>query len=132
VALDEATQEFENAQAEVSDRRTEVANLQERLRLATARTNTAVQTQRVQRAEQRRMVQAAETRERTLRQRRMELEAQQRLAQGRFDRANTAASAKPDDVVLQRQLETAQSDLDLAKLRVDNAKAEEQRAIRRT
>jgi hypothetical protein len=129
VALDEATQEFENAQAEVSDRRTEVANLQERLRLATARTNTAVQTQRVQRAEQRRMVQAAETRERTLRQRRMELEAQQRLAQGRFDRANTAASAKPDDVVLQRQLETAQSDLDLAKLRVDNAKAEEQRAL---
>lgn len=127
-ALDEATQELDVARADVNDRRQEVADLQERERLATTRTNTAVQTQRAQRAQQRRSVQAAEAKERSMTQRRKEFEARQALAQTRFNRATEAANAKPDDLDRQRELRAAQGELDRATLDADEAKADEERA----
>jgi hypothetical protein len=126
--LNETSQDFENAEAAVSDRRQEVADLQERVRLARAKTGAATQVQRGEVAGLRRDAAAAEARERALVERRKDLDAQKALAQRRVDRATATAGKKPDDVALQQSVDLAQRDLDRATLSADEAKADEDKA----
>jgi hypothetical protein len=125
VRLNEKSQELAEAEAAVSDRRQEVANSRERVRVANARTTAATQIQRGDLAANRQTASAAAARARAAKTRSDSLARTKTRADDRLTRARTALEVKPDDIDLQKRVAEAQAEADRAAALADQAKAAE-------
>lgn len=126
-ALDEASQTLADAEASVSDSRQAVAKVQERVRQATVRKSSVVQRQRAQISDIRLTANNTEARDRAASLRLKRIDSRKALAQSRLTRAQTAASAKPDDLDLQKRVVLAQEEVDQLTAQSDDAKADQEK-----
>jgi len=123
--LDAASQTLLNADANVSDARTKVAKVEDKVRVAEAKVQATKETDRAKLEELKAAADAADNKviEATDRTKRAQLE--QTKAQREFDAAKQAAAAKPDDAPLQERSDKASQRLDAAKDQVTEAQADE-------